>query len=63
MTEKWPTESLTEEEARYRHSDCEFINVFSIVDQYGQRRPAIFVWRREDDTDKEDPTAVNWWKD
>jgi hypothetical protein len=61
-TEKYPVESLTEEEARLRHADCEFIQVFSIVDQDGERRLAIFVWQREEDSDKEDPDALYWRK-
>jgi hypothetical protein len=39
-----------------------FVHVFSIVDQYGERRDAIFVWRREDDSDKEGPDAIYWLK-
>ena len=63
MTDKWPRESLSEEEARQRHldCDCEMIQAFSIVDRTGERRPAIFVWRREETADEEDPEA-DWLK-
>ena len=58
--DKYPQESLTKEAAQFRHPDCEYIHVWNIVDQYGERRPAIFVWRREDETDEEDPGAMYW---
>ena len=38
--DKYPHESLTEEEARRRHPDCEFVGVYSIFDQNDQRRQA-----------------------
>jgi len=60
---KYPVESLSEEEAKLRHADAEMIHVYSIVDQDGERRPAIFVWEREEDSDKEDPIALYWLKD
>jgi hypothetical protein len=59
-SEKYPTEWLTEEEARLRHPDCEVVDVFNIFDQDGERRAAIFVWRREEDTDQEGPVALYW---
>jgi len=63
MTDRdWPTEEITEEEARLRHPHSESVQVFSIVDQTGERRPAIFVWRREESADKEDPEAMYWLK-
>jgi hypothetical protein len=58
MTDKWPTESLSEAEARLRHPDCEMVAVFSIVDQDGEWRAAIFVWQREETSDEEDPVEV-----
>jgi len=57
MGHKYPIETLTEAEARVRHSDCEFIQAYSIVDQDGDRRAAIFVWQRKEDSDKEGPTG------
>jgi len=58
----WNYEELTEEEARLRHPDWEMLQVFSIVDRTGERRPAIFVWRREENADVEDRVAVYWLK-
>jgi hypothetical protein len=55
VTDKYPHESLSEEEARLRHQDCEYI-----VDQDGEHRPAIFVWQGEDDADKKGPRALYW---
>ena len=60
--DKYPRESLTEEEARRRHADCEFIGVYSIFDQNDQRRPAIFVWRTEEDTANAGPVGLYWLK-
>ncbi len=63
---QWSSEELTEEEARLRHQDCEMIEVFSIVDRTGERRPAIFVFRTEEFTEEDDdgkePEAVYWLK-
>ena len=58
--DKYPQESLTNEEAQFRHSDCEYIHVWNIVDADGDRRAAIFVWRKEDETDETGPDAVYW---
>ena len=57
---KHPAESLTEEEARRRHRDCEFVHVSSIFGADGERRRAIFVWRKYEHSDKEDPVAIYW---
>lgn len=51
----WNYEEITEEEARLRGPDCEMIQVFSVVDQHGERRLVIFVWRTENETNQ-DPT-------
>ncbi|MGH9318363.1 MAG: hypothetical protein ACRD3V_00505 [Vicinamibacteria bacterium] len=58
----YPHEALTEEEARLRHADCELIAVFSIFDDDGERRPAIFVWRMESEAADRDPDAMYWLK-
>jgi hypothetical protein len=61
MSETYPAESLTKEEARRRHRDCEVFHVSSIfVDE--DRHPVIFVWRKFDDSDKKNPLAVYWLK-
>jgi hypothetical protein len=60
MSDQYPAESLTEEEARRRYRDCEFVHISSIFGADGERRPAIFVWRKDEDSDKEDPVAVYW---
>jgi hypothetical protein len=39
-----PAESLTEEEARQRQTDCEHFAIFALYDGKESRR-AIFVWR------------------
>ena len=56
--DKYPREWLTEEEARLRHSDCEFVDVYSIFDQYDERRLAVFVWRTEEDVANEGPEGL-----
>ena len=63
MERKWPVEELTEAEARRRHRDCELVGVFSIVDDRGKRRLAIFVWKREATADEEDPEALYWLRE
>jgi hypothetical protein len=52
-----PAESLTEEEARQRHTDCEHFAIFALYDGKESRR-AIFVWRTPDSVGKAGAVAV-----
>jgi hypothetical protein len=59
IDDRYPHESLTEEEARVRHPGNAVV-AFSIVTEDGERRAAIFVWENEDVMDKEGPIAMYW---
>jgi hypothetical protein len=52
-----PTEELSEAEARLRHPGNAVVE-FSIVNEDGERRRAIFVWESEDAMDQEGPNAM-----
>jgi hypothetical protein len=56
-----PGESLTEEEARQRHTDCEQFAIFALYDGKESRR-AIFVWRTPDSAGKAGAVAAYWEK-
>jgi hypothetical protein len=57
-SDKYPTESLTEDEARLRHPEGE-LAIASIVTEDGDRRDAIFFWPLDNDGD-EPPIAFYW---
>jgi hypothetical protein len=59
VDQKYPTEELSEAEARLRHPGNAVVE-FSIVKEDGEPRRAIFVWESEDAMDQEGPIAMYW---
>jgi hypothetical protein len=60
MDGKYPTESLTEDEARLRHPGGE-LEVWSIVTEDGERRDAIFIFEEDDGSGEQAAIALYWF--
>ena len=58
LHDKYPSESLTEDEARRRHPDHE-VQVHSIFDENGDRREVVFVWE-DIGADEKAAVALYW---
>jgi hypothetical protein len=58
---KYPLQELAEAEARLRHPGKALVN-FSIMNEEGERRRAIFVWENQAALDQDDPIAMYWRK-